>query len=187
MSEWLKKKKEKETAVEKLYLVLKECDSSIFPPWVICPRVIHQIGVGGRKHSWIRALHTPELCWSKSGYFPTEELGWALKKKPNNVCWCAAHWVRVQMYRCTSVPTLASTFSKGKRRQMKKWSKREHIRSCTEWMAHSIRSRKNISISHRRSKDKEGQLIRRRLGRSGQQPHSTGCLTSIYGICSRQF
>lgn len=74
--------KKKETAVEKLYLVLKECDSSIFPPWIICPRVIHQIGVGSRKHSWIRALHTPELCWSKSGYFPTEELGWALKKKP---------------------------------------------------------------------------------------------------------
>lgn len=133
----------------------------------------------GPPHSW--------ALLKQIGIFSNRGIGMSTEKKTNNVCWCAAHWVRVQMYRCTSVPTSASTFSEGKRRQMKKWSKREHIGSCTEWMAHSIRSRKNISISHRRSKDKEGQLIRRRLGRSGQQPHSTGCLTSIYGICSRQF
>lgn len=108
------------------------------------------------------------------------------KKKPNSVCWCAAHWLRVRMCRCTSVPTSASTFSEGKRRQMKKWSKRKHIRSCAEWMARSICSGKNVSISHKRNKDRPGQLIRIRLWRSGQQPHATGCLASMYGICSWQ-
>lgn len=46
MSAWLKEKngKQWETATEKLHLVFKGHDSSIFPPWIICPHVKSSTG-----------------------------------------------------------------------------------------------------------------------------------------------
>ena len=41
MSAWLKEKNGKQwgTAMEKLHLAFKGHDSSIFPPWILCPHV----------------------------------------------------------------------------------------------------------------------------------------------------
>lgn len=151
--------KQWETAMEKLHLVSKGCDSSIFPPWIVCPHVNSSTRSVWEAESTTESgpttLLSLELYWSKEGYFPKEELGRTLKKKIKMCAVVQLITLESRLKECKAVPTLVSTLSERGRREREQCSRREHVWSCTEWMVQSVCSGKNVSISRERSKDEK--------------------------------
>lgn len=168
MSAWLKEKKKMESSgklpwrnyvyflkdviLPFFLLELSALTWTLLPHW--CGRhkaLLNQ----GPPHPWAYSFTEANKV-----ILPTEESGQTLKKRA--VVQLIA--LQPQLYGCKSVLLLVSTLSTRKRREKRKWPKREHVWSCTEWMAHSVHSGKNISISWERSKVEKGQSVRRRTG-----------------------